>query len=277
MGLFCLPVDNIETQRAAYVTYLINNYSCEKIRLLCERKNYYPSDMLLTEIESAHRGSVNALFKLSTSRSNNQLLELAVQQRNKWQSGYAIKVFFLNTNRIYSNQNIIDWANEWSNHGNISFEIVANIADADLRFEFSTDNSCWSWIGTDARYVNPNNATIHITIFNDVRTDRANVLHEFGHALGFIHEHQSPAAGILWNIPDIYSEFYRRCGWNRQMVQQNVIRRYSTSEISNSTYDDQSIMLYPIEDWMTMHGYYTKEQNYDLSAMDRNFIAQVYP
>lgn len=48
MGLFCVLVDNIEKQRAAYVTYLINNYSCEQLRLLCERENYCPSDILLT-------------------------------------------------------------------------------------------------------------------------------------------------------------------------------------------------------------------------------------
>jgi hypothetical protein len=27
------------------------------------------------------------------------------------------------------------------------------------------------------------------------------VIHEFGHALGLIHEHQNPSGGIQWNKP----------------------------------------------------------------------------
>ncbi len=31
------------------------------------------------------------------------------------------------------------------------------------------------------------------------------VLHEFGHALGGIHEHQSPASGVIpWDKPKVY-------------------------------------------------------------------------
>ena len=29
------------------------------------------------------------------------------------------------------------------------------------------------------------------------------VLHEFGHALGLIHEHQNPEGGIEWNEPAV--------------------------------------------------------------------------
>jgi hypothetical protein len=39
------------------------------------------------------------------------------------------------------------------------------------------------------------------------------VLHEFGHALGAIHEHQHPAAGIPWDKPKVY-EYYARQHWS---------------------------------------------------------------
>lgn len=35
------------------------------------------------------------------------------------------------------------------------------------------------------------------------------VLHEFGHALGAIHEHQHPEAAIPWDKPKVY-EYYAR-------------------------------------------------------------------
>lgn len=278
MRLLCLPVDNPLRHRAGNLYSFLYKYSYEQVMLLCEKRDYYPDDILCSQINAAINGSENALIKLCSSRSNNQLLELAVHQSYKWLPGYVIKVKFLNSepNGRYNDQHIIDWANEWNRHANISFEKVDNIADSDLRFEYSMDNACWSMLGTNAKNANFNNATIHLTFFGDAQMDRANVLHEFGHALGCVHEHQSPAASILWNIPTIYSEFHRLIGWNRQKVNQNVISQYSQTEITNSTYDNQSIMIYPIHDWMTIDGYNTA-QNFDLSAMDKTFIAKCYP
>ena len=78
---------------------------------------------------------------------------------------------------------------------------------AEIRITFDPGNS-WSTVGRDALLVPAGSPTINFGWFADVVTDklvsrvtdqeiRRTVLHEFGHALGFIHEHQSPAAGIL--------------------------------------------------------------------------------
>ena len=60
---------------------------------------------------------------------------------------------------------------------------------------------------------------------------RRPVLHEFGHALGCIHEHQSPVAGIQWNEP-VVIRTYALDGWDEATVRKNVFEKLSQSEMS---------------------------------------------
>lgn len=100
--------------------------------------------------------------------------------------------------------------------------------------------------------------------------------HEFGHALGFIHEHQSPAAEIPWNEPAVYAHYLAQ-GWTEEMVKANVLDGWDADECTNfSAYDPQSIMAYWMaEDWVTDKSY-AHPVNTMLSASDRQLAAQVY-
>ena len=56
---------------------------------------------------------------------------------------------------------------------------------SDIRIGFDSSDGAWSYIGTD--YI-----------------DRGTILHKFGHTLGLIHEHQSPASGgFQWNREEV--------------------------------------------------------------------------
>ena len=97
--------------------------------------------------------------------------------------------------------------------------------------------------------------------------ERGTILHEFGHALGLMHEHQSPArggtltldedgklihlmGGILFTSPDMFCEdvyeyYMRTQNWSRELVKQQIIDVYSTKDVSNfSQLDTKSIMMY---------------------------------
>ena len=41
------------------------------------------------------------------------------------------------------------------------------------------------------------------------------ILHEFGHALGMLHEHQSPANGIPWDETKLYDYYRAHYDWDR--------------------------------------------------------------
>jgi serralysin len=71
------------------------------------------------------------------------------------------------------------------------------------------------------------------------------VLHEFGHALGMIHEHQNPANEIQWNNPEVY----RALGgppnnWDTDTIDHNMFREYSQDQTQFTDFDEKSIMLY---------------------------------
>jgi hypothetical protein len=103
------------------------------------------------------------------------------------------------------------------------------------------------------------------------------VLHEFGHAIGLGHEHESPtASSIPWDKEAVYAYYLRTQGWDRHQVDVQVLDRYSVTGTNYTAFDPESIMLYPIPDELTI-GSYSVGFNTQLSATDKAFMASQYP
>jgi hypothetical protein len=61
------------------------------------------------------------------------------------------------------------------------------------------------------------------------------VLHEFGHALGLIHEHQNPVGGIQWNKPAVYADLGGPPNfWGKATVDNNMFATYAKDQINGS-------------------------------------------
>jgi hypothetical protein len=101
------------------------------------------------------------------------------------------------------------------------------------------------------------------------------VLHEFGHALGCIHEHQSPDQRIPWDKEAVYA-YYAQQGWSRLQVDANLFRAYSPEGIQFSRFDRESIMLYAVDNALT-RGDWEVGWNTELSDEDEAFIRGQYP
>jgi serralysin len=101
------------------------------------------------------------------------------------------------------------------------------------------------------------------------------IVHEFGHAIGMVHEQSHPEISIKWDKPAVYRR-YESQGWSKAQADSNVFFKYSKLVTQFSEYDRSSIMHYPIPPELTTDGVavgcYT-----DLSAMDKAFIARIYP
>jgi hypothetical protein len=163
---------------------------------------------------------------------------------------------------------------------NLSFNWVDS-GDAEIRIAFIQGEGSWSYLGTMCQNVPAqNNPTMNfgwLTPDSDDVEVRRVVLHEFGHALGLIHEHQNPDGGIEWNEPAVINDLKGPPSfWDDATIRRNVLDHYSKDKIRATPADRHSIMMYPIPKSWTLNEF-SSDLNSDLSERDIAFIQQVYP
>ena len=194
-----------------------------------------------------------------------------------WPNGRTLKVGFMGGSELVRSK-VRKYAQEWSQVANIQFIFVEK-GETDLRVGFNTSLGTWSLIGTDASHMPQHKPTINFGWFNKRMPEadyRATILHEFGHALGLLHEHQHPQGGIPWDKTKLYPFYQKTQGWDQAMVDQQVLGHYKSGKTQYSRYDPYSIMHYPIPNALTV-GDFEVGMNMDLSPTDRAFMAKVYP
>lgn len=205
------------------------------------------------------------------------LTEMAVNITKMWTANQTLKIFFFG-GQDERTKKVISIASEWSNYCSITFQATDKIEEAHLRISFNELGS-WSFVGTDARGVPKNEATMNFGWLNNLTEEKEYkrvVLHEFGHALGLIHEHQSPAISINWNKTFVYWHFKFYHNWDKSQVDKNIFEEFESTKTKYSTVDKESIMGYWIPPNFTNDGTMFP-LNYELSKLDKEFIKQIYP
>jgi hypothetical protein len=204
-------------------------------------------------------------------------LSIALVTGKKWQNGRTLHVRFLGgTAEVQAK--VRQFAVQWSDFANITLAFDDS-PNAEIRIAFVRDGS-WSYIGTDALLVPAGQATMNFGWFGPGTTDEEysrTVLHEFGHALGCIHEHQHPENDIPWDREAVFRYYMGPPNnWPREEVETNLFQKYSRDQTQFSQFDKQSIMLYAIDESLTA-GAYTVGWNRELSPSDKSFIGVCYP
>jgi serralysin len=203
----------------------------------------------------------------------------AALREAKWEPGEIITVGFLDDDHGLKDK-VKETAEIWTGPflANLTFHWVEDPREATVRVSFREPGS-WSALGNTCRYmIEWQKPTINFGWLDRHSTPdeiRRVVLHEFGHVLGMVHEHSSPAAGIKWNRKNVIADLYPR--WSLEEIEHNVFRAYAEHETNYTQFDPGSIMVYPIPAHWTKDGS-SVGLNADLSDMDRWFIRNVlYP
>lgn len=151
---------------------------------------------------------------------------------------------------------------------NLTFKFVDKNEKAYVRIGFENDGA-WSLVGTDHK-TSDKKITMNLGWF-DVPT----TIHEFGHVLGMIHEHQNPEGGIQWNDSKVYAWAEDTQGWDKEITYNNIIKKYEHDAINGSQYDPCSIMLYFFPPDLTTNSKGTA-QNICLSGTDTEWLSHMY-
>lgn len=196
-----------------------------------------------------------------------------------WTSGQTVRVKFLSGNSYLQNK-VIQFASQWSSYANINFQFVGVNENSDIKINFDSSGASWSYYGNYCINIPQNQASMNFGWFNNSTPDAEfsrTIIHEFGHALGMVHEHQNPNVTIPWDRPAVYAYFGGAPNyWSTQQVDNNILNTFNPGETNSSSYDRASIMHYFFPNGLTTDGS-TFTQNNVLSDMDKSFIGQIYP
>jgi hypothetical protein len=299
--------------------------------------NYAPEvapsgDTLLCQLPDDVQASIEVRdrwFASTTAPSDGEFF--VVEDILRWEQGQAVRVAFLGgstqlhrrileaTADITDSCNIsLDFGFDEETETFRSWSLADTVHAAEIRVSFDM-GGYWSLVGRDSIAPNiglpgepiggrANQRSLNLSGFHIQPPGDAEriIRHEFLHALGFHHEHQSPSSGceeqFRWEddpgyqpttsadgvfIPDFAG---RRPGiytylagapnkWPRNKVDHNL-RRMSSSDITFSTFDRASIMLYRFQPFF----YRTNPspcapsgQGVSLSDGDRAGLARLYP
>ena len=206
-------------------------------------------------------------------------LKMALQAGKKWADGKTLGVYFMDGSATQKAR-VMAQAMKWTKFANVKFDFTVAKAAAHVRISFVADNGAWSYIGTDSLGISKSKPTMNFGWLRDdteeIEYERV-VVHEFGHALGAIHEHQNPKGGIQWYLPAVYAYFAGPPNnWSKEETDVNVVGKYSVDQLNASKYDPDSIMLYQFDGTLIKGGKATKF-NTHMSTGDKRFIRKEYP
>lgn len=225
---------------------------------------------------AAYAAAINENPANAQSGSGSRRKRSLINYSKLWANGRTLTIAFIDNPDPDHKRKIMEAAVRWIPYINLSFEFVDD-TQGDIRIA-TKNNFNSSMLGTDALLIHPDWPTMNLGVKPDHEDFETIVTHEFGHALGAMHEHQHPQANIPWDKPKVY-DYYQ----NREMgpltpeqVDFNLFTPFDTIEAIYTDYDRKSIMHHPVANDLTV-GDWENPINRQISEKDIEMMSKLYP
>lgn len=229
-----------------------------------------------------------------------------------WENGRTLRVCFYNANPVVSHL-IRTVASEWNEYSGVVLDfgkegdwlncLSPKVGFAQIRIGFR-DRGYWSLVGTHSEQYGEEVApSMNFDSFNrkyrepkytqnDVvqkasSEDKATIRHEFGHALGLLHEHQNPELNCFGDMKRTgEGNVYQKLGappycWEKDQVDTNLgfISAADPDFVAGKA-DVASVMMYSLPPDFFIGGTKSKcvvATNLEISEQDKAGISKLYP
>jgi hypothetical protein len=225
---------------------------------------------------------IAAVAKSGELHANHPVMiaRMALIDKSKWEAGHKLTCRFLDGDKTQQ-EKVVANAQIWEKYADVHIDFGSD-PNAEIRISFVADPGSWSAVGRDClvtSYFAKNSPTMNFGWLRDDTEDKEYervVVHEFGHALGCIHEHQQPNEHLKWDKNAVYAEFSGPPNnWSKADIDSNILQKYSPEGIDASRFDRKSIMLYQF-DASLFTDHIATPLNYKLSREDEKMIGQMY-
>lgn len=204
---------------------------------------------------------------------------------NRWSPDFYengfFDVYFVDRVNASFRRRVLEIANQWKPFTGFEFRESAS-SNSPIRCGFNPNGGHYSYVGVESVFpANQNQKSMNLGMdeqrLGALPYNQSVVLHEFGHAIGLVHEHNSPGAGgPQFKTAETLQYFRQTQGWTDAEIRNNVLNRYQQNELLRFTnFDEFSIMLYAFPGELIVGGKPTR-QNLQLSNTDKSFVRALY-
>lgn len=201
---------------------------------------------------------------------------------NYWATGKSLKIAIsrVSDEGFDAVKNAIE---KWAPYVNLNFNFIDlddndELYEGDIRIYLGPNfnDVGRSLIGTDALAAPAFEPTMWLGTNYTEPNYESLVIHEFGHALGLLHEHQHPDTTIPWDRETTYRLLQNNYGLSRDAVNAAFFPLTRNTNYTYASYDRESVMHYQIPNEFTL-GDWEQPRNKQLSAGDIAFARTIYP